>query len=152
MFLNNKVCVSLHFCHTSKKISTISRPWVQESQQDFGNTTFFGSSRLHPGSLPDLSLTLPEGSRKRYLFPLRALHKIEILGQIGPGPFGTLPEPFPELIPEPFPDPPGLSRNPSRHTSIMIRRMCLVFLVESRGSQPTPQSSARQSSSHWYFT
>ena len=111
---------------------------VCSSQTYIGNVKLCGSSRPHPGSFPDLSQTPPGGLPKDNLFLLRPRHKIEILGQIGPGPSRT-----PRNRSQTPQDRPGA---PPRHPPIIVRRMCLVFSIASCGSKPTLQSSERYSS------
>ena len=132
--------------------------------------TFFRSSRPHPGPLPDL----PRRASEKYTFSFYDLftkfrfgvrsgisQSISQTLQDLPGTplrlSRTLPEPVPDSagLPRTFPEPsqtlqgpPGLSRNPPRHFRIMVRRMCLVFFIESFGSQPTPESSEWQFFSH----
>ena len=76
-----------------------------------------GPSRTSPGHFPDLSIPGPSRT----------------LPDLSQTPPGTVPDHSGTL-----PDPPGLSWRLSEHPQIVIRRMCLVFLIEPFGSQPTP--------------
>ena len=134
------VGVSLHCCHMSNEISTILRSWVQGSQKDkkYNTCGILPASNVKktleiqhfwdpPGLIPDPSRTspwtLPECLRKRYVFLLRPFHKIEILGQIGPG--RTIQD-YPRIPPRTFPRTPP--RTFSRFSRIFAETPPKLFL------------------------